>query len=146
MRTATSRNIKLDKGFVDRSLKAALIVTFIFSPFIFVKLGPSIFLGFFAGAIWNIINVFLISKMVSLFLFHNKFKGNKLLSTIAFLIKFPLLYGGGFWLIAYLHPSIYGVLAGFSIILIVFILKLAGIYMANYTWKEEKSGSYGRSS
>ena len=134
----------MDRGFINRSIKAAVIVTLIFSPFVLLYFGRSAFLGFFAGAVWNILNVFLLSKILSIVLLQSR--KEKIGGIIAAIIKFPVLYGGGFLILNLIDLSIYGILAGFSIILIVFVLKTLGIYMKNSLWKNERAEHYGRSS
>lgn len=115
----------MDREFIYRSLKIAVIITLIFSPFVLLYFGPAIFWGFFAGATWNIVNVFLLSKILSLVLVHSR--KERITGIIAAFFKFPVLYGGGYLILKYTNISAYGILCGFSIIFIVFILKTLGM-------------------
>lgn len=59
-------------------------------------------------------------------------------------MKFPVLYGLGYVFVRYANASVYGILAGFSLILIVFVLKALGIYIyRNISYRDNRS--YGSS-
>ncbi len=120
----------MQKDFIRRSLKVSAVVTILFSPFLLVYFGPSIALGFMAGAVWNIINVFLLYWVLTMPLATTP--SNKRWGAMAGILKFPVLYGTGYIIIRYTNLSLYGIIAGFSLILIVFVLRVSGIYFKNH--------------
>src|SRR3989304_5435765 len=108
----------MDNDFIKRSIRASVIVTMILAPFTFYYLGIQTGWGFVAGAAWNIINVYLLSQVVvNLITPH---PSNKKLVAVAGILKFPVLYGIGFVILSYTNPSVYGIMAGFSLILSIF--------------------------
>jgi len=118
--------MKLD--FIQRSIRISTGITILLAPFLFLYLGASQALGFMAGAFWNIINVFLLSRLLKMFVPSSPF--NKKWGAAAGILKFPVLYGAGYVLLRYTNLSPYGIIAGFSLILTVFLLKALGIYLS----------------
>ncbi len=131
----------MDRDFLKRSIRASIIITVIVAPFTLLYFGIQAGWGFVAGSAWNIINVFLLSQVVTNLI--TPHHSNKKLGAAAGVLKFPVLYGVGFVIIRYTNPSLYGIIAGFSLILAVFILKATGICYMNVTCQEKKS--YGSS-
>ena len=131
----------MDRDFLKRSIRASVIVTAILAPFTFLYFGIPTGWGFAAGAVWNIINVYLLSQVITnLFAPH---PSNKKLGAVAGVLKFPVLYGIGFVILSYTNPSVYGIMAGFSLILAIFLLKAIGICYLNISYQGKKS--YGSS-
>ena len=126
----------MEKEFINKSLKVSTIVAIIFAPFLFVYFGASVALGFMAGAAWNIVNVFLLHWVLTTTLSpaaaNNENKNKKMWGAIAGILKFPVLYGAGYIIIKYTNLSLYGILVGFSLLLIVFILRVSGMYFKNH--------------
>jgi len=135
----------MNRDFITRSLRVSLIITLLFVPFLFLYLGQSAAWGFIAGAAWNILNVYLLSQMITrLVVPANANHADKGTAALAGLLKFPVLYGLGYVFVRYTNASVYGILAGFSLILIVFVLKALGIYIyRNISYRDNKS--YGSS-
>lgn len=138
----------MNGDFIKRSLKVSIIITLIFAPFLFHYLGQSVAWGFIAGAAWNILNVYLLSQAITRLVVpanadhgDNTDKGT---AVVAGLLKFPVLYGLGYVFVRYTNASVYGIMAGFSLILIVFVLKALGIYIhKNISYRDNRS--YGSS-
>lgn len=128
-------------NFIIRSLKTALVVTIIFAPFVQLYLGTYFTLGFLAGAIWNIINVYLLFKVSNLLV--PSYESQKTRGLISGMLKFPALFGAGYLIIKYTHVSLYGIMLGFSLLLIVFILRAVGGYLTGGV-SFERSKGYGR--
>jgi len=114
--------------FIQRSIRISAGITILFAPFLFLYLGASHALGFMAGAFWNIINVFLLYRFLKIFLSPSPM--NKKWGVAAGIFKFPVLYGTGYFLLRYTNLSLYGIMAGFSLILAVFLLKALGVYLS----------------
>ncbi|MBM4049276.1 MAG: hypothetical protein FJ279_29610 [Planctomycetes bacterium] len=110
-------------GFVYRSLKISAVVALLGAVLAATYGGFGFAAGFLCGAGWNILNLLLITWLVQC-LFAAQRSKTRLALLLA--VKFPLLYGGGFALLAYGDLSVYGVLTGFSIPLIIVALKAAG--------------------
>ena len=135
----------MNRDFITRSLRVSIIITLLFVPFLFLYLGQSAAWGFIAGAAWNILNVYLLSQMITrLVVPANANHADKGPAALAGLLKFPVLYGLGYVFVRYANASVYGIMAGFSLILIVFVLKALGIYIyRNISYRDNKS--YGSS-
>jgi len=114
--------------FIQRSIRISAGITLLFAPFLFFYLETSFALGFMAGAFWNIINVFLLSRLLKILLPTSSI--NKKWGAAAGILKFPVLYGAGYFLLRYTNLSLYGIMTGFSLILAVFLLKALGIYLS----------------
>src|SRR3972149_576384 len=116
----------MDRDFLKRSIRASVIVTAILAPFTFLYFGIPTGWGFVAGAVWNIINVYLLSQVIiNLITPH---QSNKKLGAVAGILKFPVLYGIGFVILSYTNPSVYGIMAGVLLILAIFFFKKKGIF------------------
>ncbi len=131
----------MEKDLIKRSIKASLIVAVIFTPFLYLYTGSNFTYGFIAGAAWNIVNVFLLFHLVTNLI--TPVASNKGFGLIAGVIKFPLLYGAGYAVIRYTDVSLYGILAGFSLILFIFALKALGTFYTNVIGLNSRR--YGRS-
>ena len=138
----------MNGDFIKRSLRVSIIVTLLFVPFLFLYLGPSATWGFIAGAAWNILNVYLLSQVITRIVVpanaDHADHADKGPAALAGLLKFPVLYGLGYVFVRYANASVYGIMAGFSLILIVFVLKALGIYIyRNISYRDNRS--YGSS-
>ena len=131
----------MKQDIIKRSIKVSLIVAVIFIPFLYLYLGSAFTYGFIAGAAWNIVNVFLLFHLVTNLITLGE--SNKGLGVISGVIKFPLLYGAGYAVIRYTDVSLYGILAGFSLILFIFALKALGTFYTNVIGLNSRR--YGRS-
>jgi len=131
----------MEKDIIKRSIKVSLIVAVIFTPFLYLYIGSAFTYGFMAGAAWNIVNVFLLFHLVTNLI--TPVASNKGFGVIAGVIKFPIIYGLGYVVIKYTNVSLYGILAGFSLILTIFALKALGIFYTNVTGLNSRR--YGRS-
>lgn len=131
----------VDRNFIIRSLKTALIVTIIFAPFVQLYFGTYFTLGFITGSVWNIVNVFLLFKVSNVLVPSNESK--KTWGLASDMLKFPVLFGAGYLVIKYTRVSLYGIMIGFSLLLIVFILRAVGGYLTGGVSLERSKG-YGR--
>ena len=131
----------MDGDFIKRSLRVSIIITIIVIPLISVYFSGSITMGFMAGSAWNIINLFLLTKLLNMFIMPHEF--SKKWGIAAGIIKFPVLYGIGYIIIRYTNISSYGIMCGISVVLIVMMLKALGLYYTNVFLHGKRN--YGRS-
>ena len=110
--------------FITRSLKTSGVVLMIFIPFGIYYLGFYPALAVTSGAIWGIINLYLLSMLIRNVVRPNEIDKGKVILLV--LLKFPLLYGGGYFLFQIEQFGMLQLLSGFSMILAVMVLKAIG--------------------
>lgn len=134
-----------DRNFIIKSLKIAAVITIIFAPFSLVYFNTSVAIGFTAGAVWNILNVYLLFQASNVLVPSEQAdEAKKMMGIIAGIVKFPVLYGLGYVIIKYTGASLYGIIAGFSLIFVVLVLRAVGGSLTTGVSVEGKRG-YGRS-
>ncbi|MBI2194169.1 MAG: hypothetical protein HYU36_19510 [Planctomycetes bacterium] len=109
--------------FIHRVLRVSALLAGLGFLFTSTALGVPFGLGFLAGAAWSTANLWLLTRLVTT-AFSAERSTKKVL--LLFLLKFPLLYACGFWLVVHAKIHILGALVGFSLPLAVSILKSAG--------------------
>lgn len=107
--------------FVDRIIKTSLVLAVILFPFLALYLHVAFGVAFVLGCIWGCLNLFAIRILVTQII-TPKDKNILLIMALIFL-KFPLIYFLGYLLVIWSYPPIFGLLWGFSSILIVTLLK-----------------------
>lgn len=133
-----------DRNFIIKSLKIAVVITIILAPFSLVYFSPSVAIGFTAGAVWNILNVYLLFHASNVLVPSEQAdEAKKMMGIIAGIVKFPVLYGLGYVIIKYTGASLYGIIAGFSLIFVVLVLRAVGGSLTTGVSVEGKRG-YGR--
>ena len=124
MKMKINPNSKFDLDFVDRTLKTSgvvLLISLIFGVYYF-GLNPA--LAFFFGGVWGMVNLLMLKRLVTLAI---RPDGVDLPSVIILaLIKFPLLYVAGFFLLKIEQFETIHLVYGFSSVLVVMVLKAAG--------------------
>lgn len=110
----------MNPKFIDRIIKSTLIAAVVLFPFLALYMGIGFGLSVLFGAIWGCLNLLAI-KIIIISLVTEK-KRNVKLGVIVLILKLPVLYGLGYFLITrdYLSPA--GLLWGFSGILITALL------------------------
>lgn len=112
----------MNVDFVYRSLRTAVIVTFLFTPFLALR-SPIWATSFCLASLWSVANVWAISQLVISFL--GKTEASK--GVLWILVKFPVLYGLGIFLLLTYNCSPPGVAVGFHVVFVVFVLKAVAI-------------------
>ncbi|MEA2031642.1 MAG: hypothetical protein U9N55_08645 [candidate division Zixibacteria bacterium] len=114
----------LDLDFISRTLRTTGIVLLILLPFglYYLDFYPS--LAILSGAIWSIINVIFLRSLVITVIQPDDIDKWRALG-FAF-IKFPLLYFSGYCLLKVSQFEPWHLLVGFSIPLVIMILKAVG--------------------
>ncbi len=114
----------MDFGFIARTLKTTGILALIFFAFGAAYLDIFKALSLLFGIIWGIINLYFLTLLVRAVL---RPEGpDKKFALGLVLIKFPLLYAAGYFLISNPEFHISWLVIGFSVIFAVMILKVLG--------------------
>ncbi len=114
----------MDLTFIGRTLKttgAISLLVLIFGSFYF---GFQPTLSVFTGIIWGMINLYFLSLLIRATLKTGEIE--KTSALILLLIKFPLLYVSGYFMIVsdYFQPIL--LLTGFTLVLLIIVLKAVG--------------------
>ena len=122
-----SQNSKFDLDFVDRTLKTSGVVLLIALVFGMYYFGINPALAFFFGGVWGMVNLILIKRLVT---FAVRPEGVDVPAVVILaLVKFPLLYASGFFLLKIEQFETLHLVYGFSSVLAVMVLKAAGRLM-----------------
>jgi hypothetical protein len=118
---------KFDLDFIQRTLRTSGVVLLICLVFGFYYFGKWPALGFFSGGVWGMVNLLLITSLVKLTI---RPEGADITAAlITGLVKFPLLYVSGYFLLKVEQFEPLHLLYGFSTILVVIVLKAIGRVM-----------------
>ncbi|MBN1212090.1 MAG: hypothetical protein JXA92_05885 [candidate division Zixibacteria bacterium] len=109
---------------ISRTLKTSAIVLLIFLPFGLYYWGVFPTLAVLSGAVWGFINLIFLSQLVRTVIRPDKIDVRRAVGLG--LIKFPLLYGSGYFLLKIDRFDPIHLLIGFSLFLAVMVLKMLG--------------------
>ncbi len=115
---------KFDLNFLDRTLKTTGILLLIFLPFGLYYFGSYPTLAVFSGGIWGMLNFIFLSALIRSTITPegaDKFKAISLL-----LIKFPLLYLSGYFLLKIQIFEPMHLMIGFTSLFGIMLLKVLG--------------------
>jgi len=119
----------MDIGFIERTLRTAGILSLlilIFGSFYYGFL-PS--LSVFTGLIWGIVNLYFLSLLVRATIRPDDV--DKVGALVILFIKIPLLYLAGYFLVTSILFDPILLLIGFSVLLLVIVLKAIGRTIMN---------------
>ncbi|MDP6113700.1 MAG: ATP synthase subunit I [Planctomycetota bacterium] len=109
--------------FISKVLNISLVFAGLGFLFVSSAFGFDIGLGYLFGAVWSALNLWGMAKLIrTVFSDHE----NKKTIALAFMLKFPVLYGAGFLLLYYGKVHVIGAFVGFSIPLVIAVLKSGG--------------------
>ena len=111
-------------GLIDRTLRTTAIVLSVFFPFGVYYLGLYPSLAVLSGGVWGMLNFIFITFLVKVTI--GPEGANLARASIIALIKFPLLYLTGYFLLKVPQFEPLYLLAGFSGLLLIIILKVMG--------------------
>jgi len=111
-------------SFVGRTIRTTGILLLIFLPFGFYYLGTWPTLAIFSGGVWGIINLIFLSAMVRAAVRPDGADTRRVASVG--LIKFPLLYLAGYFLLKVPQFDALFLLIGFSSLIAIMVLKSLG--------------------
>ena len=110
--------------FIARTLRTSAIVLLIFLPFGLLYLGVYPTLALFSGAVWGLVNLIFLSQLIRTVITPGKVDTGRAIGLAV--IKFPLLYLAGYFLVTVKQFDPLLLLAGFSLFLAVMLLKVLG--------------------
>ncbi len=116
----------LDSGWIDRVLKTSAVVTLLVALFLAHYYNYIFAVGFIIGSAWNMANLWLIKLLVSnLLTTGTTLSKGKLLLLAG--VKFPVLYVGGYLILVYGKFPPVSLMAGFTLLFLVILLKASGL-------------------
>ena len=127
----------IDLDFITRILKTTFFLTILVALFAASYYNIQFAEGLVAGSFWNLINFWLIQKLIIGLLSNKPRETGKLVGLV--LIKFPLLYGVGLWILLTGKFTAGSLLCGFSLLFVVLILKTLGILILSKNSKTSNS-------
>lgn len=110
--------------FITRTLRASALVLLIFLPFGINYLGLYPSLAILAGGLWGMLNLFLIMRLIRVTI-----RPDGVMPVAALgmaLLKFPLMFVAGYFLLSFDRFNPLYLLAGFTGILLILILRVLG--------------------
>ena len=123
--------------FIDRTLKVTGIVLLIFLPFGLYYLGIYPALAVFSGGIWGLINLIFLSALIRATIRPDG--ADKLKAAGIALFKFPLLYLSGYFLARVPQFDPLYLVAGFTSLFAIIVLRAIGIAMMRAGDQPEKN-------
>jgi hypothetical protein len=113
--------------FISRIIKTTMVLALLIALFGSVYFDWLASVGILAGAVWSCLNLYFIKGLISEVITTGK--PRKWIAVLLAVVKFPVLYGAGFLLLdlGYFSPA--ALLAGFSLIFLVALLKVLGRLM-----------------
>ncbi len=124
-------------GFLDRTLRTTGIVLLIFLPFGLYYLGVYPSLAAFSGGVWGMLNMIFLSALVRSALRPDGISKYQVFGVLV--LKFPLLYASGYFLTQIRQFNPLYLLAGFSLVLVIIVLRAIGVAMMRAGDKPEAS-------
>lgn len=118
---------RFDLDFVDRTLKTTGVVLLIAFAYGYFYFGFWNTMAFFSGGVWGMINLMLIKRLVTLAIRPDGIDTTAVI--VMALVKFPLLYLSGYFLLTVDKFDTMALLYGFSSVLAIIVLKAAGRVM-----------------
>jgi hypothetical protein len=110
--------------FISRTLRTSAIVLLIYLPFGLYYFGVYPTLAILSGAVWGFLNLIFLSHLVVTVIRPDKIDVKRAIGLG--LIKFPLLYLSGFFLLSIKQFDPVHLLIGFSLFMAVMVLKILG--------------------
>ncbi len=115
---------KLGLDFIARSIKTTSIVLVIVLSFGLMYLGVYPALALFSGGVWGVLNLMFLSILVQQTIKPGEI--NKAKVALLLMVKFPLLYAAGYALLVIDVFDQLFLVAGFSLVLVIIVLKVVG--------------------
>jgi hypothetical protein len=132
----------MDISFIWRTLKTSGILALIILAFGLYYFETYRILSIFFGMMWGIINLYFLMLLIRVTV---RPEGpDKQAAALLMLVKLPLLYLSGYFLITIPRFELTYLVIGFSIIFAVIILKIAGRVLLGIDDKERRQGDPGQ--
>lgn len=130
--------------FITRIIRTTAVLAMIVALYLTMYYSGNVALGFIIGVVWSLTNLFFIKGMVTELITPNETRRD--VAIVLGLIKFPVLYVGGYFIVASGYFSVYSLLAGFSLIFPIALLKVLGrVILRMDTFGFEKEHAEGAS-
>lgn len=115
---------KQDSDFITRTLRTSALLGLILFPFGLYYLGLYPFLAIYSGFVWSLLNLMFLSGLVRSTLRPEGANTGKAVALM--LVKFPLLYAAGYFLlqVPVFEPML--LMTGFTSLLGIMLLKVLG--------------------
>ncbi len=110
--------------FITRVIRTSAILALITGLAVSVYFDWRIAAGFLVGTSWGLLNLYFLKRLITEAISPEVTRTSHVILIV--LLKFPLLYVGGYFIVAWGYFSIYSLLAGFSLMFLVMILKILG--------------------
>ena len=112
--------------FINRVARTSVLLAVIQIPFVIVYYDWRFAIGVLLGCLWNAANLMLLKYLITGLI--SPSPGGKRNLLLLGLVKFPLLYAIGYFLLKFDYFSPDSLLVGFTVIFLVALLKALGIY------------------
>ena len=110
--------------FIDRTLKTSAVVLLIFLPFGVYYFGVFPALAILSGAVWGLVNLIFLAHLIRTVIRPDNIDVKKAVGLGV--IKFPLLYASGYFLLTIKEFTPLHLMIGFSLFIAVMLLKVLG--------------------
>jgi hypothetical protein len=110
--------------FITRVIKTSAIVSLIQLPFVAFYFDYRYSLGIVLGCLWGVVNLYFLRSVIVCYTELSQRSKRQLL--LLLLLKFPLLYLGGYLLLESSLFPVLSLLVGFTLIFAVIVLKALG--------------------
>ena len=124
--------------FISRSLKTSGVVLLIFVPFGLYYIGVYNTLAVFSGAVWGMVNLLFITRLIKVTITPEGVDSFRAIGLS--LIKFPLLYLAGYFLLKIPHFEPLYLVIGFTGILAIMALKVMGKALTDSNSQKQNNG------
>ncbi len=122
--TKPQQHAGMDLAFLARVRKQSIITGLVLALPISLYFGMETGGGWIAGLVWSLVNLVFLSQVIKGVVTADDRQLGPIM--IALLVKFPILYVSGFFLLRSEWFSVLGLVLGFSWPLVVMVLKAAG--------------------
>ena len=110
--------------FITRIIKTTAVVSLVVALCLSYYFDWKMGLGFLTGAAWSLVNLIFLKSLIKEVVSPNE--ARKTIAAVLALLKFPLLYVAGYFVVASEFFTVYSLLAGFSLLFAVIVLKVLG--------------------
>jgi hypothetical protein len=124
--------------FIHRVIKTSLVLAALGFLFVTVYYDFKFGAGILAGAIWGSLNLLFLTRLITeIFSPGEEIRKSKVI--LIAVVKFPLLYAAGFFLLWLEYFPAVSLVIGFSLLFLVMFLKAMGRWILSLDSKEKKT-------
>lgn len=133
--------MKIEIDIIQRTLKTAGVASVLVALILLYYYGLPTAVSFLSGGIWSIVNLIFLSSLI-----RNAIRPDgidKLTVAGLAIIKFPLLYAAGYFLLVNEYLPLIPLIIGFSLTLIVLVLKAVSRALLKLDLFNQEQGNRG---